>query len=330
VDGAPSHSPIVFPLGLLALLMSFGLNYVLVGVPYSFQLGYSVRKTLARLRVGSVSDFGLAFMAGGSMGALLAIVYREAGNIVLPFFLVPVLLTRQALFRGQKLLELDQAYKDRGVALARMTDQIDRERTDERMLIAADLHDEVLQPLFTVSLLGQTLRNDLSTGRLLELEDDLPKLIVATEQASETIRSLVGDLRRSGLGRGGLTSAVRRLVAVLQEQTKTRLHASLDEVSPTPAIQLALYQVAKEALTNVLRHSRAANAWVDLTSDDQVLSLLIRDDGIGFDPGQLQDQHYGLLIMKERSASVGGSLYVDSAAGEGCAIRTVIPLMAAD
>jgi signal transduction histidine kinase len=323
VSSAP---PLVLvPIAVAVLLVSVCLNYVLVGVPLAVQLRYPIRDAIARLRVGSTTDFALALLAGASMGAMLAIVYRAAGLWMVPVFAAPILLTRHALARSQTLIELSRAYREREAALVHMADQIDRERTDERRLIAADLHDEVLQPLFTVSLLGQTLRNDLATGRLLEIEEDLPKLVSATDEAAETVRRIVGDLRRSGLGREGLTSALRRLATVAQEQTKIEIHCSLSQKRAVVTGQLALYQIAKEALGNVLRHSRANHVWIVLTQDEGAVTLEVRDDGIGFDQAELYEDHYGLLIMRERAASAGGSLYVDSAPGEGCHLRAVIP-----
>jgi len=327
LTAAPQGLVDLVPLALLALFINCFLNLLFVGIPLSLKTSHAIRLQLASLQVGAWSDFGLAFVAAGSMGAMLAAVYQDAGLWIIPISLPSLLLTRLALLRSEMLLELDRAYRDREAALTTMAEQIDRERTDERRLIAADLHDDVLQPLFSVSLLAQTLRNDLATGRLLELEDDIPRLTAATESASETIRALVGDLRKSGLGRGGLAPALRRLVRVLQHQTKIVLSASVDAVELAPAIQLATYQIAKEALGNVLRHSRARNAWVELEASDSVATLLIRDDGIGFDPSHSEEGHYGILIMKERAASVGGSLYVDSAPGEGSCLRAVFMMM---
>jgi signal transduction histidine kinase len=323
---SPESSPVLVPLSLLVLVVNVALNYVLVGTGLALQLRSSIGAAMARLRIGSATDFGLALLAGGVMGALFAAVYQTTGLWAVPVFAAPILLTRQALYRSQMLIELDRAFRDRGRALAHMADQIDKERGDERRLIAADLHDEVLQPLFTVSLLGQTLRNDLAAGKLLELEEDLPKLVSATREAAETVRGLVGDLRKSGLGRGGLTPALRRLAAVAQEQTKIEIRCSFAEVDASPSAQLALYQIAKEAVGNLLRHSKARHAWIDITSNEGIIRLSVRDDGVGFDTRtEIQDEHFGLLIMRERAASAGGSLYVDSTPGEGCHLQALIP-----
>lgn len=326
VAHTPTAAPILVPVALLAILVDTLVNYVLVVYPLSLQLGSPLRRALSHLHVGSWSDFGLAFLAGGSMGAMLAVLYEKTGPWIVPVFLAPALLTRQALLRSQMLIELDHAFKDRETALQHVADEVDRERTDERRLIAADLHDEVLQPLFRVSLFAQVLRRDLAHGKLLELEEDLPQLVSATDEASSTVRDLVGDLRRSGLGRGGLREALTRLVAVTQSQTRIHLHQAVEDVEPNPRAQLALYQIAKEALGNAMRHSRATNVWLELRDDGRIVSLSVRDDGTGFDPDVHPDDHYGLLIMRERAASVGGSLYVDTTPGEGCTIRAVVPV----
>ncbi len=87
-----------------------------------------------------------------------------------------------------------------------------RERKDERLALAGELHDEVLPSLFKVHLMGQVLKQDLAAGRLLELDDDLPELLLATDAAQRAIRDLLGDLRRSPLGAAGLVPTVRMLV----------------------------------------------------------------------------------------------------------------------
>jgi signal transduction histidine kinase len=326
----PAASPILVPLALLALLVNSLVNYVLVAVPLALQLRSPLSRAISHLRIGSLSDFGLAFLAGGSMAAMIAVLYEKAGSWVVPLFLAPTLLTRQALLRSQMLLELDKAYHDKQKALEHMADQIDRERSEERRLIAADLHDDVMQPLFRIGLFTQVLRSDLATGRLMELEEDLPQLLSASEEASSTIRKLVGDLRKSGLGSGGLRPALARLAAVMQEQTKITISSDLAEVDPSPGIQLALYQIAKEAVGNALRHSQAKNIWIELKRGDGLLRLMVQDDGTGFDPTVVPEHHFGLLIMRERASSVGGSLYVDSTPGEGCKVQALVPERSAE
>src|SRR5439155_1571476 len=106
------------------------------------------------------------------------------------------------------------AYRSREQALQQVTNQIGQERMDERRLIAAELHDEVLQPLFKVTLMAQVLKADLARGQLLELDQDVPELLTASDLASTTLRELIGDLRRSALGRGGVSSSLEAFLAI--------------------------------------------------------------------------------------------------------------------
>jgi len=192
-------------------------------------------------------------------------------------------------------------------------------------MIAADLHDEVIPPLCQVSLMAEVVKRDLAGGRLLDLERDLPDVVTAATSASEQLRALIGDLRRSGLGRGGIGAALSRLTEVLSTEGGPRIHTSIQDVDADSMTQLTLYQIAKEALSNALQHSGGSNIWVELAGDEDLLRLVIKDDGKGFDPYVQKPDHYGLHVMRERAQSVAGSLYVDSAPRSGCSVTVLIP-----
>jgi two-component system, NarL family, sensor histidine kinase DegS len=320
----PSSSPYVVGLAFVSLLADSMVNYLLVGLSIAITFGLRLRVALAGMRIGPLGDFSLMFIAAGVIGATLAATYDTYGLWALPIFLPLVLLVRQALLRGQMFIDVQKAYREREVALIQMTQQIDRERAEERNLIAAELHDEVLQPLFNVNLMAHVLKRDLATGKLLEMEEDLPELVAATEAASGVVRNLVGDLRRSGLGSGGLTSALQKLMIVLADQTSVKMHSAIADANPSPPVQLALYQIAKEAIGNALRHANATNIWLELETDGPTIALTVRDDGCGFDPSQVPDDHFGLPIMRERAASIKGSLYLDTTPGAGCKVRVVV------
>ena len=90
-------------------------------------------------------------------------------------------------------------------------------------------------------------------------------------------------------------------------------------------VQIALYRLAQESLANVLKHARASSASVCLHVDADGLTLLIEDDGRGFDPSAPRPGHLGLAVMTERAAAIGASLEVDSRPGEGTRVRIVWP-----
>jgi signal transduction histidine kinase len=326
LDSSPNTSAWMLPIAFAALTLIFIVNYLFVSTAISLEHGYPMRVVISRLRLGTAEDFGLTFLAWGVLGAMLAALHDHVHPWVLLAFLGPTLLTRQVLLRSQGFLDARRAYRARDAALARMASQISEERTDERRMIAADLHDEILQPLYKVQLMAHVLRADLATGRLLEMDDDLPQLLAAAEAASGSLRELIGDLRRSNVGRGGLARALASLVEELQRQTTMDIHTRLQEVSTEPRKELALYHVAREALANAVTHSRAKNVWLEVTQVEDVVRLVVQDDGTGFDPLPAKEGHFGMQIMKERAEAVGGRLLVETAPREGASLILSMPV----
>jgi signal transduction histidine kinase len=322
---SPSSSPLILLLSLAALGTALAVNYALTATAISLEYRYPLQEAFLGLRMGSWPDFALTLVSWSVLGAMLALLYDQLHPAALFAFLAPTLLGRQTLKRSQMFIDTKQAYRSSQEALRQLSQQIYDERLDERKLIAADLHDEVLQPLFKVTLTAQVLRTELSSGRLLEIEEDLPQLVTAAELASSALRDLIGNLRRSSLGVGGLPHALLRLTKTLSSGTSVTAHTRVDDISGNANQEVALYQIAKEALSNALTHSKCSNVWVELTDEGSGLRLIIRDDGRGFDVTTQKDRHYGILIMRERAAAVGGEVYVDSSPGSGTIVTAVLP-----
>src|SRR5207245_3514297 len=202
-------------------------NYFFIGMGITIEHGYPLKEVFQRLRLGTPVDFAVAMLAWGVLAAMLAALYVDVHWWVLLAFVAPTLLARQALMRSEMLLEARRAYVSREQTIAQLERRVHNERTDERRMIAADLHDEVLQPLFKVTLMAQVVKADLATGRLLEMDEDLPELLAAAELAAGLLRQLIGDLRKSSLGRCGLTTSLQTLVRELQSQTSAHLSAEI-------------------------------------------------------------------------------------------------------
>jgi signal transduction histidine kinase len=304
------------------------MNYLLVGGVMSLEQQVPLLEALRRLQPGMLTDFTLTLVAGGVLGVLVGMLYQGLGWPALLAFLAPILLGQLVVNRSQMVVDTTRAHRSAEKALVRLEHQIYEERTDERRLIAADLHDEVLQPLFKVSLMAHVLKADLASGRLLEMDADLPELLSAAEEASNTLRELIGDLRRSALGTGGLSVALARLTETIRPQ-EAEIRSYIEEVEPEPVAQLALYQIAKEALSNATTHSRARKIEVRLTQDQDHWIIEVIDDGNGFDPAVEHTGHFGLAVMMERAAALGGAFYLDTAPGMGCRIRAILPKVTA-
>src|SRR5437773_1997817 len=106
--------------------------------------------------------------------------------------------------------------------------------------------------------MGQVLRQDLNSGRLLDLDVDLPELLAAAEAAQTVIRDLMRDLRQSSLGPAGLNATLELLARQLETAGSAPITLDLHDVGGSSACQLLAYQVAREALNNAARHSRAS------------------------------------------------------------------------
>ena len=93
-----------------------------------------------------------------------------------------------------------------------------------------------------------------------------------------------------------------------------------------PEIETALYRIVQESLTNIVKHARATNVSVVLTRKDDSVSVLVEDDGVGFEPGRTRDGGIGLVGMRERVALLGGRLAIESRPGAGTTFVAEVPL----
>jgi signal transduction histidine kinase len=235
---------------------------------------------------------------------------------------------RVALVRIQSLDATTELIKVRDAEIASVNASAIAGRQDERLTLAGDLHDEVLPALYKVHLMGEVLKQDLASGRLLELDDDLPELLDATSAAQEAVRRVVGDLRTSRSAVRNVSTTIRSVADQLESDTHPRIWLRLSELECSDRAALVMVQVAREALGNSSRHSGAALIEVELRpTQDGFADLMIRDDGSGFDTSTVDTScHFGLQLMRERVQAAGGHLSIESVLGSGTAIRARIPL----
>jgi signal transduction histidine kinase len=321
-----SSWPWVLPAALLALTGDSAVNFL------SLIVGWRAAGT-SSIRQGALSIFGpeplsfiLTYVGFGLTAVPLAIVYEAVGAWGLLAFVIPVLLGHQAFVQSERLHQMEGAVSEKTQALRTVSTRIADERRDERLAVAAGLHDELLPPLYQVHLMGQVLRQDLATGQLLSLEEDLPRLLGATQQASEATQALIRGLKDSEIGAGGLVGTLRLLARDIESRSSCHVTLEAEEVGGSPVVQLLAYQVAREALRNASRHADAATIRVSLARDGSDMRLIIEDDGRGFNPHLVDgDRHFGLQLMKERVELAGGVLHVESMLGQGTTIVVRLP-----
>jgi signal transduction histidine kinase len=194
----------------------------------------------------------------------------------------------------------------------------------ERAIIARDLHDDVTQRMAVLAIeLGraEVSARGARAETLRTVREGLVRL-------SEDIHSIAYQLHPSVLEELGLVEALRT------ECERRGRHGGIDvtlDLDPVPAgvekdATLCLYRVAQEALSNVARHARARTASVVLRQIDGGLLLAVRDDGVGFVPGEPRARgSLGLVSMRERLRLVSGTLDIESAPGQGTVIVAWVP-----
>ena len=187
---------------------------------------------------------------------------------------------------------------------------------EERARLARDLHDSITQALFAAALKAEALTEDeaMPAGSA-EAAEQLRRL---TRGALAQMRTLLLELRAQALEEVPIEQLLRSVAEATEGRADVAVAVTVrGESAPPPQLHTAIYRVAQEALNNVVRHSGAARASVELASEPGRVRLLVQDDGRGFEPGPVPATHFGLRSMRERAAEVGAELRLISAPGEG-------------
>jgi signal transduction histidine kinase len=320
--------PEVLPAVFVALVADVLVNFTLVILGTHLLTGMDAWELLRNVYGRSHPEVFLGgYACFGLVAILMATTYATAGTAGLIAFAIPLLLARQMFLHWRRLGEANTAIARKDRALSVVMSRVADERRDERLALAAGIHDEVLPPLYKVHLLGQVVKHDFASGRLLDLETDVPELLRAVDSADTALRDLVSDLRNSRIGPGGLLETLRLAVQDVESQTNARVDLQAEPIGGSAQTHLLVYQLASEALSNAIKHSGARVITLKLSQDDKTIQLSIDDDGCGFDIRQVDHAaHFGLQIMRERTELVGGQMAIDSLPGEGTHVVVRLPV----
>lgn len=208
-----------------------------------------------------------------------------------------------------------------------------RAQERERERIALELHDDVAQPLLLLSrrldAISTTTRPQLSKLLREKIED----LHILTSEALERLRRCARDLRPRILDDLGLIAALEWMVDELIE--KQGINAQVEVVgtgrSLPDEVQLTLFRIAQEALSNVRRHAAATSVWITMEFGDRETSLTVKDNGKGFRlPEKVEDLtsigKLGLAGMQERALLISGKLTLQSEPNKGTTVNVEVPI----
>lgn len=261
------------------------------------------------------------------MKTLLGVPIRSKGRLIGALYLTEKVGGEEFTPGDQDALETLAAQSAVAIENARLYAQVQHlTMLQERERIAMDLHDGVIQSLYAVGLnlegCAEVVREapEEVTRKIEQAVDDLNDVI-------KDIRSYIFDLRPDPAGAKGLVGALEEVVKVFRVNSLLAgklVAEKVDGLAQEEIVQLV--HIAQEALANVMKHARASQAIVRLSSDGDRLVLSIWDNGIGFDPevGEA-GAGQGLRNMAERARALGGSLRITSSR-EGTDVTAEIPL----
>lgn len=214
--------------------------------------------------------------------------------------------------------------------LRRLAGQVLSAQEDERKRIARELHDDTSGSLARV-LLNIDMCEEMVPDEWSEMRERISATRALCEATLENVRKLIFDLRPTLLDDLWLSAAIRWYAKETLESAGVQVQFEMGNGERAPAmVETALFRIAQEAITNIVRHSHAHCAGIKLSNTPERWVLVVRDDGQGFDPavalrGPGDDQKWGLFGSHERAAVLGGTIVVESMPGQGTKVRVEIP-----
>jgi two-component system CheB/CheR fusion protein len=213
--------------------------------------------------------------------------------------------------------------------VARLLSRLVTAQEDERARIARDLHDQFGQHITALRLALERHRETHHPHG--KVDDDLERAVTLAQQVDSQVDFLAWELRPAALDDLGLIAALPRF---LSEWSKYHgLQANFQSIGTlparlSPAAETTFYRVTQEALTNVVKHGHATRVDVVLEGRRDSVSLVIEDDGVGFDPAAADKSAtgIGLMGMRERATLIDATLEIESSPGKGSTIYLRLPL----
>ncbi len=197
---------------------------------------------------------------------------------------------------------------------------------EERQRLARELHDSVVQSLYSMALYADAAALALKAGKQNVTLQHLHELGDTARGAMYDMRLLIFELHPPALEQEGLVTALRVRLAAVEARAGVHTDFEVEGERRLPiGIEQELYRIAQEALNNVMKHAGAQNVTLRLQFTDGVIRLQVRDDGVGFDPSLAAGSGgMGLRSFVARAAKIGGQVTVDSRPGHGTTVTVTV------
>jgi signal transduction histidine kinase len=217
--------------------------------------------------------------------------------------------------------------REREARIAELSAYLLRAQEEERKRISRELHDATGQQLMVIRLyLGMLDGNN--KGDVNDLRKKIGETVAVVDQTIEGIRRIIAKLSPLVLEELGLIAAVRKEAKDFTKRTgvRTRVAVSENVGRLSNQTETAVYRVVQEALHNVAKHAKAKNVTLQMARENDAISLVIQDDGVGITAGPVVGRNFGLAGMQERVAMLGGIAKLASSKNKGTRIEVKVPV----
>ncbi|HXV07933.1 MAG TPA: PAS domain S-box protein [Burkholderiales bacterium] len=214
----------------------------------------------------------------------------------------------------------------------RLTRAIQTHLEEERRSIARELHDELGQCVTAIRTIGTAIANR-ARPNAPEIHDSARTIVEVAGHIYDVVHGIIRRLRPSALDNLGLTEALEEWLASWRERhpdigVRLDLSGDLDNLGET--VNITVYRIVQECLTNVVRHAAASRVEVAIARSGGCLEVSVRDNGKGLgERNESESARFGLMGMRERVEGLAGEFQIDSRPGEGLRVRASIPVPAA-
>ncbi len=236
-------------------------------------------------------------------------------------------LAESSVAQGEEL-HRERDVRRRAEEDARLKQQLLAQALDEKIRLGRDLHDGIIQSLYATGLNVETVRA-LVKSNPDDAEQRLDQMRTGLNTTIRDVRAYIVGLAPENLRRAGFAQALAAAITELNAGRNTRLDLAIDEEAAAllqPEQTIEALQIAREAVSNALRHGRASVVILRLARSDRELSLLVEDNGAGFDSARAASGH-GLGNMRARAATLGAELRITSQPGRGTRVLATLPIL---
>ena len=260
---------------------------------------------------------------------------KEGGQMISAIILTDDMPQSKIVISQSKLIKnhLEHKIRNRTLELENSREQLrglsshlQNIREEERKHIAREIHDELghLLTALKLEMEGLLNQNKYTPGNLKE---KILPLVNMIDAAIDSIKTIATELRPAILDNFGLIPAMEWQIQQLRIRTNIECETEFDiqDYKFNNEELTAIFRIFQEILTNISRHSKATKSWITFKKEENVLKLIVKDNGVGFDIGKISSlQSFGILGMSERALSIGGQLSIESLKEIGTTVKLII------